>query len=56
MGRLLLRLWHGEEGQDLSEYGLLMVLITLVGITGIRVIGQVVCNVLSNTAGDLTSS
>jgi Flp pilus assembly pilin Flp len=29
MKELILRLWHGEEGQDLTEYALLLVLIAL---------------------------
>jgi len=34
MKNLLKRLWHEEEGQDLVEYGLLVVLVALGAITG----------------------
>jgi len=50
------RLWKEEEGQDLTEYALLMVLIALVAIVSMRTIGQTVSNVFSNTAVNLSST
>jgi len=32
MSQLLLRLWREEEGQDLTEYALLLVLLSLAAI------------------------
>jgi Flp pilus assembly pilin Flp len=52
----LLRLWQDEEGQDLVEYALLLVLISTVALSALRVIGQVVSNVFSNSAQNLTTS
>lgn len=56
MSKTLHHLWHDEEGQDLAEYALLVVLIVLVAITSMRVIGHVVSHVFSNSAGNLTPS
>jgi pilus assembly protein Flp/PilA len=50
------RLWREEEGQDLTEYALLMVLIALVAIASIQTIGTTISNVFSNAAANLTAS
>jgi pilus assembly protein Flp/PilA len=34
MRKLFLRLWKEEEGQDLVEYGLLLVLVSLAAVAG----------------------
>jgi len=56
MKNLLNRLWKEEEGQDLTEYALLMVLIALVAIVSMKTLGQTVSNVFSNAAVNLTSA
>jgi pilus assembly protein Flp/PilA len=56
MKNLLLRLWREEEGQDLTEYALLLVLIALVAIAAITQVGQAVSNVFSNAAANLSTS
>jgi pilus assembly protein Flp/PilA len=56
MKNLLLRLWREEEGQDLVEYALLLVLIALVAIAAITTVGKAVSNVFSNAATNLTST
>jgi pilus assembly protein Flp/PilA len=56
MKSLLSRLWREEEGQDLTEYALLLVLIALVAIAAITQVGQAVSNVFSNAAANLASS
>ena len=56
MKNLLNRLWKEEEGQDLTEYALLMVLIALVAIVSMRTLGQTVSNVFSNAAQNLVSA
>jgi pilus assembly protein Flp/PilA len=56
MKTLLMRLWKEEEGQDLVEYGLLLVLITLICITSITTIGKAVSNIFSNAALSMTPS
>lgn len=49
----LKRLWKEEEGQDLVEYGLLLVLITLLAITSIGTIGNAVSDIFNNAAKNL---
>ena len=50
------RLWKEEEGQDLTEYALLMVLIALVAIASMKTLGTTVSNVFSNAATNLTTA
>ena len=50
MKNLMIRLWKEEEGQDLTEYALLVVLIALVAITTITTLGTTVKAVFSNAA------
>jgi pilus assembly protein Flp/PilA len=50
------RLWKEEEGQDLTEYALLMVLIALVAIASMQTLGTTISNVFSNAAGNLTTA
>ena len=52
----LKKLWKEEEGQDLTEYALLMVLIALVAINSMRTVGQTIRNVFSNAAQNLTTA
>ena len=52
----LKRLWKEEEGEDLTEYALLMVLIALVAIAAMKTLGTTVSNVFSNAAANLTTA
>ena len=45
-----------DEGQDLVEYGLLLVLIALVAVTSITTIGSGVLDIFSNAASVTTSA
>lgn len=54
MMRMLSRLWKEEEGQDLTEYALLVVLIALVCIASISTLGSAISDVFSNAATNLT--
>lgn len=56
MMELLKRLWQEEEGQDLTEYALLLVLISLVAITAMGALGKAVSDVFSNASGNLTTT
>jgi pilus assembly protein Flp/PilA len=56
MKTTLKRLWKEEEGQDLTEYALLMVLIALVAIASMQTLGVTISNVFSNAAGNLTTA
>jgi pilus assembly protein Flp/PilA len=56
MSNLCKRLWEEEEGQDLVEYGLLLVLLALVAISSMKTIGSAISNIFSNAANNLASS
>jgi Flp pilus assembly pilin Flp len=40
MPLMLKRLWRNQSGQDLTEYGLLMVLVALLLVVGIEAVGK----------------
>jgi Flp pilus assembly pilin Flp len=54
MQNLLKTLWKSEEGQDLTEYALLLVLLTLAAIGSLNTLAKAVNGVFSNAAGNLT--
>jgi pilus assembly protein Flp/PilA len=54
--QVLQRLWHEEEGQDLTEYGLLVVLIALAVITAMSTLGNAINIVYSRAAANLSAS
>lgn len=56
MKHLCERLWREEDGQDLTEYALILVLISLVAMAILRSIGMMVHNTYSNAASNLTSA
>ena len=53
---MLKRLWKEEEGQDLTEYALLFVLISLIAVASLRVAGQAVSDGFSIAAANLTTN
>jgi pilus assembly protein Flp/PilA len=56
MHNLIKRLWQDEEGQDLVEYGLLLVLVALVAVASISTVGSAVSTIFSNAASVTTSA
>jgi Flp pilus assembly pilin Flp len=56
MKNFMIRLWKEEEGQDLVEYGLLLVLIALGAIASMGALSKAVSNVFSNAATNLTTA
>jgi pilus assembly protein Flp/PilA len=56
MKAILVRLWKDEEGQDLVEYGLLLVLISLVAVGAMSTLGSGVSDAFSNAAANLAST
>jgi pilus assembly protein Flp/PilA len=52
----LRKFWVEEEGQDMAEYALLLVLVALVAIVAITVLGSNVNKVFSNAAACLAPS
>lgn len=56
MTELLKRLWQEEEGQDLTEYALLLVLISLVAVAAMKTLGSGVSDAFSNASANLATS
>jgi pilus assembly protein Flp/PilA len=56
MEGLLERLWKGEEGQDLVEYGLLVVLIALGAIVGMNTLASAINAVFTNAASNINAN
>ena len=54
MKNALMRFWKEEEGQDLTEYGLLLLFIALVSIAVVKGLGSVIQNVFSNASASLS--
>jgi Flp pilus assembly pilin Flp len=52
----LKRLWNEEEGQDLVEYGLLVVLVALGAIAGMNVLASAINSTFKNAASTLNSA
>lgn len=52
----LKRLWKDEDGQDLIEYGLLLVLVALLSVTFITAIGTSLSKIFSNANTALTGA
>jgi pilus assembly protein Flp/PilA len=55
MKNVLRRLWNDEEGQDLVEYALLVVLISLVAVTSMQTLGNGISDVFVNATTNLTT-
>ena len=55
MKALLTRLWKEEEGQDLVEYALLLVLMALAAVGSIGGLATAVNNVFSTAAANMNT-
>jgi Flp pilus assembly pilin Flp len=56
MKHLLKRLWQEDKGQDLTEYALLLVLLSLAAVTFLDDLATAINNVFSNGAANLTTT
>ena len=56
MKTLLARLWKEEEGQDLTEYALLLVLIALASMAALTPLAKAINSVFSHAAVNLNAS
>ena len=56
MKNVLIRLWRDEEGQDLVEYGLLLVLVSLAAIAGMNNLASAINAAFSSAASNLSST
>lgn len=56
MKQIIKKLWQDEEGQDLTEYALLLVLVSLVAIATMQTLGSSISTVFANAASNLVSA
>jgi pilus assembly protein Flp/PilA len=56
MKQMLRRLWNEQEGQDLTEYGLVLVLIALAAVASMQTLASAINGVFSTAAANLSSS
>jgi Flp pilus assembly pilin Flp len=52
----LLRLWKEEQGQDLVEYALLVVLISMGALTAMHSLASAISDAFSNAAENMVSA
>jgi pilus assembly protein Flp/PilA len=55
MKNLMIRLWKEEEGQDLTEYALLLVLLSLAAIGTLSTLASAINSVFNKAAQNLTT-
>ena len=55
MKNLMIRLWKEEEGQDLTEYALLLVLLSLAAIGALGTLATAINSVFKTAATNLTT-
>ena len=55
MKSTLMRLWKEEEGQDLVEYGLLLVLVALAAIAGMSKLATAINQTFNSAATQLNN-
>lgn len=55
MRPVLKRLWKEEDGQDLTEYALLVVLIALAAITTMTTLADKIVSVFTNAAANIAA-
>ena len=56
MKNLLVRLWKEQEGQDLTEYALLLVLLSLAAIASLSTLATAINSVFSSASTNLTAT
>ena len=56
MKNLMVRLWKEEEGQDLTEYALLLVLLSLAAVATLGTLASAINSVFTEAAGNLTAT
>jgi len=54
MKNVFLRLWNDEEGQDLTEYALLLVLLSLAAVASLSALATAINNVFQQAVTNLT--
>ena len=54
MKNVLMKLWKEDQGQDLVEYALLVVLISLAAVVAMNTLASCISDAFSNAAANLT--
>jgi len=54
MKNLMIRLWKEEEGQDLTEYALLLVLLSLAAVASLSALATAINKVFAQAVTNLT--
>ena len=54
MKKMMMRLWKEEEGQDLTEYALLLTLIALATVLAMQSLAAAISNAFGNAVTNLT--
>jgi pilus assembly protein Flp/PilA len=55
MRNVLAKLWKEEEGQDLTEYALLLVLLSLAAVGALGTLATAINGTFTKAAGNLTT-
>ena len=55
MKRILISLWKNEAGQDLTEYALLLVLLSLAAVGALGTLANAINGTFNTAAGNLTT-
>jgi Flp pilus assembly pilin Flp len=55
MKNFMVRLWNEEEGQDLTEYALLLVLLSLAAIATLGTLANAINSVFNQAASNLST-
>jgi pilus assembly protein Flp/PilA len=55
MRQLFIRLWKEQEGQDLTEYALLLVLLSLAAIATLGTLANAINSVFNQASSNLTT-
>jgi pilus assembly protein Flp/PilA len=55
MKKLMIRLWKEQEGQDLTEYALLLVLLSLAAIGALGTLAAAINGVFTTAASNLNT-
>jgi pilus assembly protein Flp/PilA len=56
MKNFMIRLWKEEEGQDLTEYALLLVLLSLAAIASLSTLANAINKAFSQAATNLSTT
>jgi Flp pilus assembly pilin Flp len=54
MKNLFVTLWQEEKGQDLTEYALLLIMVSLASMAAMSSLGHLVSSVFSNASGSIS--